>query len=102
MLQINSKVEVTEEQARSGLEDFYNAFPVVKTLTTNEDFSEWDMSMSYTPNWACIWNDPKDRGKELKIICKDSLMAIVLFVGNTKNLTSKHFYRLEDLSPFKK
>ena len=79
------------------LELFLEKFPV--ELLTQHDEREWDMSKTYTPNYACIWNDKANIGEKCHIFQKNSQFALVLFKEGL-SLRYKHIYRLEDLSIF--
>ena len=65
--------------------------------------SKLDLTKKYTPNWACLWNNPNNIGKSCKILQRNEKVAIVVFEGEnsiSKEKLLEHIYRIEDLSLF--
>ena len=59
---------------------------------------EWDISKTYKPDHACIWNKIKAIGSECKILTKNERIALVVFKENKFNEDlMPRLYRLEDL-----
>lgn len=72
---------------------------------TLDSFSseEWDLSKTYFPNHACLWNDYQKIGRRCVILQKNDKMALVAFSEKSpKPMNLLHcLYRLEDLSEVK-
>ena len=61
------------------------------------DTKEYDMKKLYSPTHACIWNKPKNIGKESIIVQKNDKVALLIFKDDFE-ITLDKFYRLEDIS----
>lgn len=73
---------------------------VAESIENKTDDTEWDLTRTYYPNHACLWNKPFNINKPCRIMIKNSFIALVHFEGenSTEENVLERIYRLEDLS----
>jgi hypothetical protein len=101
MYQKHKALQVTEDINHEN--DFNNLSNIffesinLKPEAIEKNITEWDLTKSYKPNHACIWNKIDNIGKECIIIQKNDSIALVAF-DMVLDITLSNIYRLEDLS----
>jgi len=90
--------DIIEEDFQE-VEDLFSSH-IFDANNMSSDDSEWDMAATYTPNWACGWNNRDAIGEPCRIISKNSRIAHVVFSNMEVKDVPKTLYRLEDLSKF--
>lgn len=100
MFQIQEEIVIPEEEVFEGIvEAFVSTLPPGMYEKMESDTSEYDLSVYYTPNCACIWNKPDSIDKKCVIIAKNDKIAYVLFSGGSlEDIKMCQIYRLEDLT----
>lgn len=93
----------TEEYTEKDFEELVKEFEI--TIYKHElpiIPTTFEMDKTYTPNYACFWNKPKNIGKPCKILQHNDKLALVVFIDITnkeqESLNIIHcLYRVEDL-----
>lgn len=72
----------------------------LKNKDSLEHTEEYDLSKTYIPNHACIWNRTQNIGRPCAILVKDTRFALIGFIGEDleNSCCTPNIYRLEDLS----
>ena len=90
--------EIPEEEFNNMIKTFEKTVSKITEFCTDEDNSEWDLSKTYIPNHAAIWNQVERINQTCRVISKNSKVAIVMFTNQESGLLPFMYYRLEDLS----
>lgn len=91
----STTAEYTEKDFLELTELFEQSFINLESNSVN-----MDLSVEYTPTWACAWNKPSNIGKPCKIFLKNDKLILVSF--DNKIYIPDNLYRIEDLILYKK
>ena len=88
----SSSINYTEKDFKKLVSVFEESY-----IKLESNSIELDLSKTYKPNYACLWNKVDNIGKNCKIIQKNDKMCLVVFEDNNKDILS-NLYRIEDLT----